>query len=254
MGNIRLYLAPGFDRRLAPVPAQKLRDWWEDNDRTSNHAKHCLPLQMANSLGYYILSPGTFLVQWNGDTHASATITHIEKSSHYEVDNHAAFGSFTVQARFIPRTDNPGDFVLIKGVANERGLPYTCLEAVIEAWWNPGNFGLVFLLNQPGEFLIPMGKPIAQMFLLAGGPAATGVELLDGYPAEHVDWDRKRTRPGYRKDLDYFSGLWPDGRKVESHVTSWAQAAEKFNGSDALLFGEENGQKADSHNEGPEGS
>ena len=224
--RIRIHLAPGFDKSLAPVPASKLRDWWEDNRRTANHAKHCLPLQMANSLGYYVLSPGTFLVKWNGDVHEPAQVTTIEKSSHCEVDAHAAFGSFTVQAKFIPVTDDPGDFVIIKGVANERSLPYVCMEAAIEAWWSVGNFGLVFLLNQPGEFLIPMGKPIAQMFLYHGAAGSAEAELVEGLPPGHAEWLKRRNRPDYRKDLDYFRGAKANGEDVPSHITSWAQAGK----------------------------
>lgn len=227
MGDkLRLHLAPGYDRNLAPVPAAKLRDWWEDNSRTQNHAKHCLPLQMANSLGYYILSPGTFMVKWDGDVHAPATITHIEKSSHYEVDAHAAFGSFVVQAKFIPVTEEPGDFVIIKGIPNERNSPYVCMEAAIEAWWSVGNFGLVFLLNQPGEFLIPTGKPIAQMFVYHGAEGAIVPELVDGNPPGHKEWLARRNRPGYTKDLDYFKGARATGQDVPSHITHWSQATK----------------------------
>jgi hypothetical protein len=230
MGDrIRIHLSPGYDKSLAPVPAEKLRDWWDDNQKTANHAKHCLPLQMANSLGYYILSPGTFVVRWDGDVHADAEITHIEKSSHYEVDAHAAFGSFTVQAKFIPVTDDPGDFVIFKSIANERGCPYTCMEAAIEAWWSVGNFGLVFLLNQPGEFIIPMGKPIAQMFLYHGAAGASKTEIIEGNPPGHAEWMRKRSRPDYKKDLDYFRGRRADGESIDSHISSWA-LAEKFKG------------------------
>lgn len=229
MGDkLRLHLVPGYDKSLAPVPAVKLRDWWDDNRKTQNHAKHCLPLQMANHLGYYILSPGTFLVKWDGNIHAPAQITHIEKSSHYEVDNHAAFGSFVVQAKFIPVTEDPGDFVIIKGIANERNCPYNCMEAAIEAWWSKGNFGLVFMLNQPGEFMIPMGKPLAQMFVLDGATAGARLECVDGHPPGHAEWLEKRSRKDYRKDLDYFAGKMPDGTKVPTHITSWEMAAKRF--------------------------
>lgn len=225
--RIRFHLAPGYDKSLAPSPAKKLRDWWEDNNRTKDHAKHCLPLSMANSLGYYIRSPGTFLVKWDGDVRSPAQVTAIEKSSHYEVDAHAAFGSFTVQAKFIPITDDPGDFVYIKGIPNERSMPYTCMEACIEAWWNVGNFGLVFLLNQPGEFMVYMGQPIAQIFLLSGAASSAEMELVDNYPVEHYKWLDKRTRPDYQKDFDYMRGLTFDGRKIDSHITNWRDA-DKF--------------------------
>lgn len=225
MGNtVKLCFVDNYDHSLAPVPAKKMRQWWEDNSRTANHAKHCLPLSMANSLGWYILSPGTFLVSWNGDVQQNAVITAIDKSSHYEVDAHAAFGSFTVQAKFIPVTEDPGDFIYIKGIANERCCPYSCMEAAIEAWWNVGVFGIVFLLNQPGEFLINKGQPIAQMFMMSGAAASADLTTQNGYPDEHFGWQAKRGRPEYRKDLDYMRGYTFDGKRIDSHITSWADA------------------------------
>lgn len=222
MGHrIRLHLSDDYDKSLIPVKAKRLRDWWEDNNRTMNHAKHCLPLSMANSLGYYIRSPGTFIVKWDGDVHSPAKIHPIEKSSHYEVDAHAAFGSFTVQAKFIPVTDDPGDFVYIKGIPNERGMPYSCMEACIEAWWKVGNFGLVFILNQPGEFMIYAGQPIAHMFLYHGAAGSADLETVDGYPENHFGWMKKRSRPDYHKDLDYMRGYTYDGQKIDSHIINW---------------------------------
>lgn len=221
MGDIiYLHYQDGYDHSLRPIQADREKAWWDDNSKTRDHAKHCLPLIMANSLGYFILSPGTFIVRWNGNIQEHAVIEKIDGCSHYMVDDHAAFGSFTVQAGFIPRTIDPGDYVYVKGIANERSLPYTCMEAAIEAWWNPGVFGLVYLLNQPGEFLIRKGQPIAQMFLLSGRHAASTI-VHDGVHPGYAEWIKKRSRPGYRKDLDYMVGKLPDGSKVEEHVTNW---------------------------------
>lgn len=227
MGNrINIHLHPNFDKKLVPIRAERWRDWWEDNQATRDHAKHCLPLTMANSLGYYILSPGTFLVRWDGDVHNRATIELIEKSSHCEIDDHAAFGSFTVQSKFVPVTDDPGDYVYIKGIPNERGLPYTCMEGLIEAWWSVGYFGIVCLINQPGEFIIQMGTPIAQMCLYKGLGGVAELELVDGYPAKTKEWDKKRSRPDYKKDFDYMRGLLPDGEKTPTHITNWRDAGK----------------------------
>lgn len=228
MGNrIRICLDKNFDQDLIPIQAVRYREWWEDNQATKNHARHCLPLSMANSLGFYILSPGTFTVRWNGDLNSRVVINHIEKSSHYQVDNHAAFGSFTVQAKFVPVTDDPGDFVYIKGIPNLRGLQYSCMEAIIEAWWNVGNFGLVYLLNQKCEFTISKGQPIAQMFLYHGSAGAAVGEVYDGYPEGYDHWHAKRTRPGYEKDFDYMVGRDSANHTIPSHITNWKDA-DKF--------------------------
>lgn len=227
MGDIiRIHLCKGYDRELSPVPAVRQREWFEDNRATKDHARHCLPLAMANSLGYYIRSPGTFRVRWDGDPAKRATVEAIEKSSHYEVDNHATFGGFTVQAKFIPVTDDPGDFVYVKGVPNERAMPYSCMEACIEAWWNVGHFGLVYLLNQPCDITVYMGQPIAQMILFKGRGGAAQMELVDGYPEGHRHWRAKRERPDYVKDLDYFKGRTSRGEDVPTHINTWKQATQ----------------------------
>jgi hypothetical protein len=236
--RFKLHLAKNFDKSLLPVPATRLKSWWDDNSKTKNHALHCLPLTMANSLGYYILSPGTFLVKWNGDTQSDVEIEHIEKSSHYVVDSHAAFGSFTVQANFIPVTERPGEFVYVKGIPNERAPAFTCMEAVIEAWWQVGNFGLVFLMTRPGEILIKKGEPIAQFFVYYGQAGSAEFDVVDDYPPEHYGWLQRRSRLDYRKDLDYLKGCKYSGEKVPNHLIHWKNASiyEHASGLDQSLL------------------
>lgn len=220
-----LYLDPSYDQSLLPIPATKYKEWWTDNPKTNNHARHCLPLAMANSIGYYILSPGTFKVTWDGNTQHDCHIEHIERSSHYEVDNHAAFGSFTVQAKFIPVTERAGEFIYIKSLPNERTPDFTCMEAMIEAWWNTGNFGLVFLLTKAGEIIVQKGQPIAQMLVYYGQAGSASYSVMEELPYEHYPWQQKRNRPDYRKDLDYLRGYKYNGDKIESHITNWKNAS-----------------------------
>jgi tetratricopeptide (TPR) repeat protein len=240
--TLTLFLPPEFDRAFLPVRGEKLRDWWEKDKKTTNHAKFCLPLTMGAAVGWYILSPATFTVEWDGDNDHDAQIT-VEDgaASHAIIDNHSAHGAFTVQACFIPRTKRPGDFVYIKGIANQYRLPYQFMEAMIEAWWNPAQFGLVALLNQPGKFTIKKGEPIAQMFVISADQASYGMEHRDEYPPKWREWDAKRSRSMYiGKDLDYLRGLWPDETPVCPHFktlhkkTNIAEALaeqEKTNGA-----------------------
>jgi Family of unknown function (DUF6065) len=219
--KLTLHLLPNFDRKFLPVPANSLKSWWGDNEKTRNHAQHCQPLAMANSLGYYILSPGTFTVEWNGDVQSDAAIQILDASSHCEVDSHAAYGSFTIQLGFIPVTEAPGDFVFIKGIPNERALPYSCMEAIIEAWWSRAAFGLVFLLNQAGKFTVKSGQPIAQMFLYKAAGGFVDVEVIDGIPEGYQAWYDRRHRSGYQKDFDYLHGKRPDGSREPTHMWLW---------------------------------
>ncbi len=222
--EFKLYLEKGYDESLAPIPAVKYKDWWDDNYKTKNHARHCLPLAMANSVGYYILSPGTFKVKWNGNVHSDVQIEHIEKSSHYEVDAHASYASFTVQPKFIPVTQKAGQFIYFKPMPNERAPAFVCMEAMIEAWWNVANFGLVFLMTKPGEFIIKKGQPIAHMLMYYGQAGAATLSTVQGYPKEHYEWLERRNRPDYKKDLDYLKGKNYKGEDVNQHLTNWKNA------------------------------
>lgn len=225
--TITLYLPPNYDKSLAPVKAERLRAWFEQDNKTKDHARFCLPLTMGGGIGWFILSPATFTISWDGDPTHDAEVEIIDACSHADVDCHSAHGSFTVQSQFVPRTKRPGDFVFIKGIGNQYRLPYYFLEAMLEAWWSPANFGLVAMLNQPGKFTIKKGEPIAQMFAINVEQAAYNLALREDYAPHWQEWDDKRRDPRYTgKNLDYLKGLWPDETPVSPHFKSWgAQGA-----------------------------
>jgi|GEM_PF-3508807 len=229
--RVALYCDPRYDPRFLPHPAEKGRDWWENDSKTRAHAHFCLPLLMANSLGYVIPSPGTFEVSWDGESDSDAIIAIKEIAAHSQVDGHSAHGSFTVQPGFIPRTQRPEEFLYIKGIPNRRA-PYTCMEALVEAWWNPARFGLVFLVNQAGSFVIHQGDPLAQMFVYEGRAGTAEFEVLQGYPRENQQWEQRRYRAEYRRDLDYLHGKHPNGHCEPAHVTSWQQLRSRRHNND----------------------
>jgi len=219
---ITLYLKDGYDKRLLPIKAKHHRNWWEVDSKTRMHARFCLPLTMASGLGFYILSPATFTVEWDGDNRHDAKVEILDAASHAVVDNHSAYGSFTVQSSFIARTKNIGDFVYIKGIANSARLPYSVLEAMIESWWTPSEFGIVCLVNQPGKFKINKGEPLAQMIVVNQTHAMYNLAVTDGYPPIYPEWKVKQANP--EKNLDYFRGRLPDGTPVCPHFKSWSEA------------------------------
>jgi len=224
--SIKLYLLGNYDESLAPVKASKTREWWDDPEidkKTNNHAKFCLPMTMGAGAGYYILSPATFDVGWTGRIDEDAVVfVHDDAASHASISTHSTHGGFTVQAAFVPRTKNPGDFIYVKGVPNQYRKPYYALEAMIEAWWNPANFGIVFMLNQPGQFRIHKGEPIAQMMLVKSSGLHADLSITQETLKEHEDFTVKRSRPEFPgKEFDYMKGLLPDGTEVCPHFKHW---------------------------------
>jgi tetratricopeptide (TPR) repeat protein len=230
--TITLFLPKDFDKRLIPVKARALRNWWEGDDKTRMHARFCLPLTMASGLGYYILSPATFTVSWDGDPTHDSEVNIIDACSHAQIDNHSSFGSFTVQARFIVRTKKIGDFIYIKGVANQYRQPFNVMEAMIESWWSPSEFGIVCLVNQPGTFTIKKGDPLAQMYVVNMNQAQYGLGVVEGYPDFWKEWTARRDPSIYDgRNMDYLRGLLPDGTPVCPHMKAWSGA----HNSDAVV-------------------
>ena len=221
---MKLYLPPHYDRDVAPVRPEKLHDWYSEDNKTARHIEHCHPLSMATSLGWLILSPATFWVTWSGNwDHDALVQISDDAASHAEIDNHSAHGAFTIQSSFLARTE-PFEWLYVKGVANERGMPYSCMEAAIETWWNPGIFGMVFLLNQPVTRLeIKKYQPIAQMFTLHRR-MVDELELVDGWPPEYHRWEQRRNSLMPNRNNDYKRGRHPDGTEEPTHRKRWDHA------------------------------
>jgi tetratricopeptide (TPR) repeat protein len=232
--TITLFLPPEYDKSLVPVKASMHRRWLEEDRKTTNHGRFCLPLSMGSGIGWYILSPAKFTVKWDGDITHDAEVEIHEQASHAAIDCHSACGSFTVQVVFVPRTKRPGDYVFIKGISNQFRRPYQFLEAMLEAWWSPASFGLVGILNQACEFTIEKGEPLAQMFSIHMDQATYGLELREGYAPYWKEWDDKRRDPSYTgRNMDYLKGLLPDSTPVCPHfkafpITSTALAGTKL--------------------------
>jgi hypothetical protein len=215
--DIELYLMQPFDKNFLPKKPDTYKGWWEEDSKTTNHAKFCLPLLMANGLGHDILSPATFEVSWSGNNKEDARINILEHSSHSIVDNHSAGGAFTVQANFIPKTEK-GCFTFIKGIPNVR-RSFSVMEGLIETWWNPAHFGIVCLCNYPGSFIVKKGEPIARMLFISDEYIKTNLIIKDNdmeIPFRQDFLEKRANQNGHV--LDYFKGKYPNGEKTEYHI------------------------------------
>jgi hypothetical protein len=215
--DIELYLMLPYDKSLLPKKPELYRDWWEKDIKTIQHAKFCLPLLMANGLGYDILSPATFEVDWDGDENHNADIKILESAPHAVIDDHSSCGSFTVQTHFIPKTEE-GCFTFIKGIPNVR-RPFSVMEGLVETWWNPAHFGLVCLCNHSGKFTIQKGEPIARMMFFDDTYIKTNLIIKDNQYEVHQRSEflsKREKQEGHV--LDYFKGLFPNGEKAKYHL------------------------------------
>lgn len=177
---------------------------------------------MANQLGYSLPSPVDAVIEWTGEGEPGVRV---DQGDPMRITTHSANGSFTVQLNIVVRT--PPDWLfLIKGVPNVR-KPYIVMEGLIEGWLNVANFGLVCLFDHPSIARLRIGEPIAQLVPIPADSLA--VRMLPGGPAEQLEhrqeYDQRRSRKGYKRDLDYFKGRLPNQTKVCPHYVPRAPGA-----------------------------
>ncbi len=198
------------------MPGSRLRNWWEEDRKTKNHARFCLPMLAANSYGFYLLSPADITITWDGSIESDATVVVDNACSHAAVTTHSSHASFTIQTQFIPRTPE-GVFTYIKPIPNLR-LPFQPLEGLMETWWLVANFGLVTLVTQPGTHFIKRGDPIAHMIFV--GSKIHNYEIfhagyVDSLPERHEFMEKRNAYS--TKQLDYMKGIHMDGTEEPFH-------------------------------------
>ena len=67
--------------------------------------------------------------------------------------------------------------------------------------------GLVCLLTRAGEFIVQRGDPVAQLCVYRAEAGLHEIKRIERFPVETKDWDEKRARSDYKKDMDYFRDL-----------------------------------------------
>ena len=140
-------------------PAPLTRPWM---DRIKdNHAYRCLPLNIANSHGWEILTPCAFSATWSGGIHARdlklAVQDDYPRLAEFAV-THFAYGIVTFHLSYLFRTE-PGWDLFATGPLNGGKDGVAPLTGVIETDWLPYPFTMNWQLTRPGITRFEEGEP-----------------------------------------------------------------------------------------------
>lgn len=128
-------------------------------------AYRCLPLTIANSHGWELISPCAFETVWRGDqTKESIEIVPLSPPKSHLPETHFGEGIITFHPGYLFRTD-PGYDLYVAGPANIRKDGIAPLTAVVETDWMPFTFTMNWVFtraNTPVRF--EEGEPICQLF------------------------------------------------------------------------------------------
>ncbi|HUH92714.1 MAG TPA: DUF6065 family protein [Casimicrobiaceae bacterium] len=223
----------------APVirPAPPTRPWMDGI--AENHAYRCLPLNIANSHGWEILSPCAFEVQWTGGTHVNAvSLRALDDYPHLPqlAVSHFSYGIVTFHLGYLFRTE-PGWDLLASGSLNRPKDGIAPLAGVIETDWLPYPFTMNWQMTRPGSVRFDKDEPLCMIYPVPHAalqdvvPEIVDLEADPELKRQTMEWKQQRDEfmrkfeamdPRTRKDgwqRYYFLGKMPDGSSLGQHLS-----------------------------------
>jgi len=147
-----------------PLPlrtAERPRQWMDDSPE--RYANRCLPLLIANQMGWDVLSPADVLARWNGGTAKESIEITVEDGPAWFAASHFGSGILTFSFGYLFRTP-PGHALYCKGPANAPKDGIAPLEGFIETDWAPYTFTMNWKFTRRDQAVwFRRGEPIATL-------------------------------------------------------------------------------------------
>jgi Family of unknown function (DUF6065) len=222
------------------VPASRTREWMDKTP--GSFAYHCLPLVMANSLGWFLINTIPCEMEWDGTEPASGLkvwaledITPIQQ--HMLPSSHFGSGVVTFHSEFMFCTEEKISLIT-KGPANWPKHGIQPLEGVIETDWLPYPFTVNWKMTAKNvRVRFERNEPIAQLVpypsdLISAMEPEIRTLSMDTNPElyiKHEDYLKKRVvfnekfkYHATKRQKYYVRGEDSLGNKYsENHRTDW---------------------------------
>lgn len=210
------------------VPARHERPWMDASK--IRFAYRCLPLLMANQLGWNIILDSGFTVQWiGGEDPSSLTIDLDETEPSDPPISHFGDGIITWNLPFLFRTP-PGWNLLARGPANVPKDGISPLEGLVETDWTYTPFTMNWKVTRPhhpirferGEAICTI-LPQPRYGLEAFQATYRALHDMPETERNYAAWAESREAFSRTKRSDwqkhYFRGVTPWGDRAPDHQT-----------------------------------
>jgi hypothetical protein len=221
------------------VPGRPDRHWMDVfGDR---HPYRCLPLVVANTTGWELISPVSFTASWNGGSRAADIRldaddeTTPEQLARWAV-SHFSGGVLTFHTGYLFRTDPDWD-LWVGGPPNWVKDGIQPLTGVVETNWLPFPFTMNWHFTRPGMVSFRKGEPfcfvmpIPHAAIDAMEPIVKPISADPELEKQYREWgdsrnkflenlaknDDETVKRGWQRD--YFTGRTPGGHVItDSHI------------------------------------
>lgn len=141
-------------------PANPKREWMDNSN--IQYAYRCLPLSMANSWGWEVLSSAKFTVTWNGGQAPHDVVIDVH-SGRNPPSSIFGEGTVTWHTGYLFKTQHPIG-MYTTGAPNNPKPNTIPLSGIVETNWVPYTFTMNWRFTQPGSFTMEIGEPYCQIF------------------------------------------------------------------------------------------
>jgi hypothetical protein len=190
------------------------------------YAYRCVPLTIANTSGWEILCPDTFMVKWDGRESNDAITIFADKDGWYP-DSRFGSGIITFSPGYLFRTP-PGWAIWMRGSPNALKDGIVPLEGVVETDWVELPATMSWKFTTPGTVKFEAGEPFCFLTLLAHTAIEevrpviraleTNPELKDAFEARAAARVANSQKPGTQRwDMSYAKGRLADGSKADAY-------------------------------------
>ena len=232
------------------VPGRPQRAWMDHF--AERHPYRCLPLTMANTSGWELLSPVGFTAEWNGGTHQQDITLrpdHPHPDFHLLAQSHFSHGVLTFHAGYLFRTP-PGWSMMVMGPPNHIKDGIQPLAGVVETDWLPFPFTMNWIFTRPGRVRFEKGEPFCFITLMQDRqmddvqPVIRRLAANQSLQGQYEAWYKQRSDfnarlmkqdPGAMREAwqrYYFKGELPEdtGPAPKEHVNKRRLKSPRFGG------------------------
>lgn len=209
-------------------PATPSRDWMDK--AINKNPYRCLPLVMANTYGWQIISSSEFTAEWDGGPYPNSI--KIENISGINFPtSHFGEGVLTWHTGYIFKTEYPYG-LYVCGSPNQPIHNIICLSGIVETHWLPFPFTMNWRFTAPGKIKILKDTVIAHIYpiqLDIFSDIQAEIKNISDNPQLNIaykEWSRSRADflKGDRSKKDwqknYFKGVDLNGVQIENHITN----------------------------------
>jgi hypothetical protein len=214
---------------------ERNRDWIEA--LPERFAYRCLPLTMANQVGWELLNPVSFTARWNGKNGLDAIDVRFHGESSPLIGSHFGHGVLTFTLGYLFRTTKAHN-LWVKGPANRPKDGIAPLEGIIETDWTPFTFtmnwqftrdrqNVTFAQDEPVCTIFPYPRHYARKFDAVRQPIGSDPKLYQQYVAwrnDRLAFNEKLKEAGSDAQKEgwqrkYMTGRDMEGRAFAGHET-----------------------------------